>query len=637
MEKIIVVFKTHLDIGFTNFAENITDCYMKEYIPNALKVAREMRGEKERFVWTTGSWLIEKYLEEGEEKELLEDAVRHGEIRWHGLPFTTHTELMNSELFTYGLGISKNLDQRFGMKTIAAKLTDVPGHTKAMIPHLYQAGIRFLHIGVNPASTKPDVPDLFRWRADSGEEITVMYNGDYGKLTAIGKSGAAVYFAHTGDNRGPQSVEEIRAIYRKLHEQYPEAEILSGTLEDVAEIAVKEELEVLTEEIGDTWIHGAGTDPKKINQFHALLRLKNQLPEEEMKKIYKETILIPEHTWGLDEKMWLGQQLDNGELVGEHRYFKKEEFKVAKETEKFLKMEKSWQEQRNYLVKAVEQLSGTARDCAEKAMQEAQREITDVTGYERIQPREFFKINGWQIELNEKGAFCYLEKGNKILADDSHRIGKFVYEVFSEKEYKRFKKQYMITEDIWAVEDFGKIGLGAAVLEYKRYEPEQVDIWRKENVLVIQMKLPEEAVHLYGGMRLAEMKVEFGEENIEFDFAWFGKEESRVPEAVWLGFQLRDEIQWIEKMGGKINPQQVVSKGNRKLHAVEEIVKLNNCEFHTIDAPLVNIGEPGMLNFADEVPQLNQGFYVNLYNNTWGTNFPMWYGEDARFRFVLKR
>jgi hypothetical protein len=25
--------------------------------------------------------------------------------------------------------------------------------------------------------------------------------------------------------------------------------------------------------------------------------------------------------------------------------------------------------------------------------------------------------------------------------------------------------------------------------------------------------------------------------------------------------------------------------------------------------------------------------HFNLYNNVWGTNFPMWYEDDARFRF----
>ena len=87
----------------SDFADNVVKRYMKEFIPNAMRIAREMRGEKERFVWTTGSWLIQKYLEEGENKEMLEDAIRHGEIRWHGIPFTTHTEVMDESLFLYDL------------------------------------------------------------------------------------------------------------------------------------------------------------------------------------------------------------------------------------------------------------------------------------------------------------------------------------------------------------------------------------------------------------------------------------------------------------------------------------------------------------------------------------------------------
>ena len=39
----------------------------------------------------------------------------------------------------------------------------------------------------------------------------------------------------------------------------------------------------------------------------------------------------------------------------------------------------------------------------------------------------------------------------------------------------------------------------------------------------------------------------------------------------------------------------------------------------------------------EESPQ-SQDMYFNLYNNIWNTNFPMWYSDDARFRFsVVKR
>jgi hypothetical protein len=55
----------------------------------------------------------------------------------------------------------------------------------------------------------------------------------------------------------------------------------------------------------------------------------------------------------------------------------------------------------------------------------------------------------------------------------------------------------------------------------------------------------------------------------------------------------------------------------------------------TLDAPLLAPGEPSLLNATNRQPSLGRGIHANLYNNVWGTNFPMWYEEDARFRFVL--
>jgi hypothetical protein len=56
----------------------------------------------------------------------------------------------------------------------------------------------------------------------------------------------------------------------------------------------------------------------------------------------------------------------------------------------------------------------------------------------------------------------------------------------------------------------------------------------------------------------------------------------------------------------------------------------------TLDAPLVAPGEPSLLDFNNEPPDLSKGMHFNLYNNVWGTNFPMWYHEAARFRFVWR-
>jgi hypothetical protein len=104
------------------------------------------------------------------------------------------------------------------------------------------------------------------------------------------------------------------------------------------------------------------------------------------------------------------------------------------------------------------------------------------------------------------------------------------------------------------------------------------------------------------------------------------------PNIVAKGWQL-------EKMGQKISPLEVVRDGNRRLHAVEAMEYRNAGEYlrlDSLDAPLVAPGEPALLNFSNRQPPLQHGMHVNLYNNVWGTNFPMWNGEDARFRFALR-
>ena len=169
VKKVLIIFKTHLDIGFTDFASVVKQKYFDVFIPNAIRTASELRERKAdaTFKWTTGSWLISEYLREygaTEKGDALRTAILQGDICWHGLPCTTHTEIMTKELFEYGLSLSRKLDTEFGVHTIAAKMTDVPGHTKSVIPLLKKAGIELLHIGVNPASAVPDLPEIFRWQ-----------------------------------------------------------------------------------------------------------------------------------------------------------------------------------------------------------------------------------------------------------------------------------------------------------------------------------------------------------------------------------------------------------------------------------------------------------------------------------------
>ena len=42
MKKVIVVSKTHLDLGFTDFASRIKRKYIEEYIPGAISLAEQL-------------------------------------------------------------------------------------------------------------------------------------------------------------------------------------------------------------------------------------------------------------------------------------------------------------------------------------------------------------------------------------------------------------------------------------------------------------------------------------------------------------------------------------------------------------------------------------------------------------------
>ena len=37
-----------------------------------------------------------------------------------------------------------------------------------------------------------------------------------------------------------------------------------------------------------------------------------------------------------------------------------------------------------------------------------------------------------------------------------------------------------------------------------------------------------------------------------------------------------------------------------------------------------------------EDPDLSKGVHFSLFNNTWGTNYIQWFGEDVKFRFEVK-
>ncbi len=635
MKKVLVLFKTHLDVGFTDLSKNIVDKYNENYIPKAIAVAKELseRKVKEGFIWTTGSWLIHQYLKvaDKEQTAIIEEAINNKWIRWHGLPLTTHSEVADKPLFEYGISLAKELDKKYGVKSIGAKMTDVPGHTRAIVPLLKNAGIEFLHLGVNPASCALDVPDFFRWKAPTGEIINVMYNkGDYGEFTEIPGTGVGVYFAHTGDNLGPTSADEVIEVYEKLHTEYPDAEIIAADLNDLA-LAVRKiesSLPILTNEFGDTWIHGAGTDPKKLNMYRALLRLAGEVDEKSRLEMYEHLFMVPEHTWGVDIKVWL-KDSEN---------FSRDDLAKARNLPNFKVCEESWEEQRNYVYSAVENISNPeVKAKAKLLINEWKTEIPDFSSFKEIINE--ITLNGVTIKWDKEGIY-HLSRGGESIADKQHKIGKFRYDIYGDDDVKGFfRGRYgkpALHYEWWAMEDFMKPGLENTIT--KHYFCEGViekAFADKENLYLIYTN-DKSAIEKFGCPENVILKITPNERGCNFDLIWNNKAACRIPEALWLGFNTVQPVTGITKLSEIINPLEVISKGNRELHATEGMIYFNDITLNTLDTPLLAVEKPIIYGFYNELPDVKKGIWMNLFNNQWGTNFPQWYEDDARFRFELK-
>jgi hypothetical protein len=94
VKRVLVMFKCHLDVGFTDTQAGVMRKLFDQYFPEAIQVAATMRQSGEdRYIWTTGSWFLYEYLDQAadEPRKRAEQAVEAGDLAWHALPFNWQT------------------------------------------------------------------------------------------------------------------------------------------------------------------------------------------------------------------------------------------------------------------------------------------------------------------------------------------------------------------------------------------------------------------------------------------------------------------------------------------------------------------------------------------------------------------
>jgi hypothetical protein len=237
-------------------------------------------------------------------------------------------------------------------------------------------------------------------------------------------------------------------------------------------------------------------------------------------------------------------------------------------------------------------------------------------------------------------------------ASSDHQLARFSYQTLSQRDYSQFFADYVMSQEDWAKKDFGKPNIEHFGAKSQEWFPSVVDLHYEEGKVnhraLVQLAIDDPDALQSGRASFPqkmylEVLLPKGQPVVHLNFSWFQKPATRLPEALWLSFHpiAPNPRSWmLEKSGEMVSPFDVVPSGNRHIHALSKgfLYKDEVSEFsvETVDAPLVALGIKSPLYFSNVQPDLSSGVHCNLFNNAWGTNYIMWFGEDMQFRFVIR-
>ncbi len=392
LEEIVLVYKSHFDIGYTHLASEAVHDYRTKMMDKALAVVDQNKSlpPEQQFVWTVPGWPMKKILEDWpgqtpERQQRIRDAFKAGRFAAHALPFTMQTEMMEPEGLVRSLGFASRLAREAGKPLpTGAKMTDVPSHTRLLPTLLKHAGVDFLHLGCNAASATPRIPMLFWWEGPDGSRLLTMYSPGYGGglfPPANWKHRTWLAMIMAGDNEGPPSPNAVQGAISQIHARFPGVKVRVGTLGDFSDRMLKEDLGSLTvvrEDMPDTWIHGPMCNPDGVmltrqavpdlfaaESLHTLLgnwKVPTPDPSQAIADAYEDSVLYDEHTWG-GAMYWIAKYLPQKNNIGQcDNWGYGEKFKTDLKAGRFDRLLASWEEHTDYARNAHELVTPVLRD-----------------------------------------------------------------------------------------------------------------------------------------------------------------------------------------------------------------------------------------------------------------------------------
>ena len=335
LEEVIIATKCHLDVGYTATVPELMRKYSTTDLDNAFALFDSDKDKPADLHarWTVPAWAVDVMLERASpgRRSRLEEAIRQCRLMWHAFPFTIETEASDLEELVRMFAFSSGISRRFGFDLPRyVKQTDVPDQAWALPTVLSHAGVKFLHMGINPGCKQKELLDKFPvlswWEGPDGSRVLLGFSSGYGwmgwgSLTPPKGWRHKTWLAYMmrSDNQGPISPKAAEKILERAKAELPGVKVRYGDPAEFADAILAEEranptLPVVRGDMPDTWIHGQMTAPEAtllhrhaksdlitLGVLDTSLRafgVKTDPVAGELEQGYRQSCLYSEHTWG---------------------------------------------------------------------------------------------------------------------------------------------------------------------------------------------------------------------------------------------------------------------------------------------------------------------------------------------------
>ena len=403
-----------------------------------------------------------------------------------------------------------------------------------------------------------------------------------------------------------------------MSQAFQNAVVLSSTFDAYYALLeapeIRNSLEVVTSEAGDSWIYGCSSDPRKLALLRLFTRHRDAAAKEKEPGIDRFSLLLlkaSEHTWGLDGRC---QTPGKGDVT----HWSNVDFAKVRASPLFTDQEDAWNEQRSYFGAALAALAANSTlamnikaELAElDTIVEAAAKRPPTSSKMRTIPASEFGNSvqltaesgggGMQLQLDPaSGGIVKLVlddgSGGTDGADDadgadadgnaavhhswaspSNPLARFVYKSRSFQAGVHYYNRYQWQNASWGPRVYEKIGVTPAVANETLSHARIVAMAANSSAIVVDLMLPSEAWTVYGGPRKLRLMLLLPSVvgGLQVTLVVLNKTATRIAEEAW--FEFRPVLPpsaasfglVFDKLGSHVRPTDMLTNGSKTLHGI---------------------------------------------------------------------